>query len=419
MRVSYSLKTAIVGLKTNKGRSFLTMLGIIIGIASIVAMMSLGAGAENLIVGELMSMGSNNIFIEPGSFDPQRTSMMEAMQEQMEIKTLKVSDAEAVEELPLIEKTVPLSMGVGRIIYKEVDKKISFLGTTPSALDIFDLQIFLGRNMTEAESKSQARVVVLGYQISKDLFGDGDPIGETVRIQRTNFQVIGVLEEKGQQMFFSLDEYVYVPIASAQSFLLGRDHINNITAEAINEDVIEEAVESIRILLRERHNIYNPEGDLTKDDFRVMSQVEATEMLKAVTGIFTAFLSGVAAIALIVGGIGIMNIMLVSVTERTREIGLRKAVGARNKDILLQFLLEAIVLTIVGGIIGVILGVMFAFFGGIALESYLGGMDWGFFISVKAILLGFGVAGITGLVFGIYPARKAAKFSPIEALRYE
>lgn len=418
MRLFYSLKTAIIGLKTNKGRSFLTMLGIIIGIMAVVAMMSLGAGAENLIIGEIMSMGSNNIFIEPGSFDPKKTSMMEAMVEEMEVKTLKVSDAEAIAKLPLIDQTAPITIGTGRILYRDADKKITFLGTTPSALNVYDLQIFSGRAMTEGEVRSNARVVILGHQVKEDLFGDEDAIGKNIRIQRTNFQIIGVLEEKGRQMFFSLDEYIFLPVTSAQAFLTGTDHVNNIAATAINEKVIEEAIEDIRLLLRDRHNIYNPEGDLSKDDFRVVSQVEAANMMESITGIFTLFLSGVAAIALIVGGIGIMNIMMVSVVERTKEIGLRKAVGAKNKDILLQFLLEAVVLTIIGGILGVIIGVVFSFFGGIVLGKYIG-MDWGFFVSLKAIILGFTVAGITGLVFGIYPARKAAKLDPIEALRYE
>ena len=418
MRLSYSLKTAIIGLKTNKGRSFLTMLGIIIGITAVVAMMSLGAGAENLIIGEIMSMGSNNIFIEPGSFDPKKTSMMEAMVEEMEIKTLKASDAEAIAKLPLIDKTAPVAMGTGRVLYRDIDKKVTFLGTTPSALGVYDLQILLGRPMTEGEIRSRARVVILGHQIYEDLFGDEEPVGKNIRIKRTNFQVIGVLEEKGKQMFFSLDEYIFVPVTTAQIFLTGTDHVNNIAATAVDEKSIGEAIEDIRLLLRDRHNIYNPEGDLSKDDFRVMSQVEAANMMETITGIFTLFLSGVAAIALVVGGIGIMNIMLVSVTERTKEIGLRKAVGAGKRDILLQFLLEAVVLTIIGGIIGIILGVTFSFLGGIALGRMLG-MSWGFFISLKAVILGFSVAGIIGLVFGIYPARKAARLSPIEALRYE
>jgi len=344
--------------------------------------------------------------------------MMESMVEQMEIKTLKISDAEAIEKLPSVELAAPMVMGTGRVIYKNTDKKITFFGTSESALSIEDQDVIAGRPMTREDIRGQARIVLLGFKIKEDLFGDKDPIGETIRIKKTNFKVIGILEELGSQMFINLDEYVYVPITTAQKLLLGIDHINNIVARVKNEGEIEETVEEIRLLLRERHNIYNPEGDLTKDDFRVMSQVEAIEMLTSITGIFTLFVSGIAAIALIVGGIGIMNIMLVSVSERTREIGLRKAVGAKRKDILFQFLLEAIGLTIIGGIIGIILGIIFSFIGGIAIGGMLG-MAWKFSISLRAVTLGFGVATITGLVFGIYPARKAARLSPIEALRYE
>jgi len=418
MRFSYSIKTAINGLKSNKIRSFLTMLGIIIGITAVVSMMSLGAGAENLIVGQIMSMGSNNIFVEPGSFDPQKVSMMETLVEQMEIKTLKVSDAEAIEKLPTVKITAPMSMGTGRVVYKGLDKKVTFIATNHNALVIQGHDLASGREMTEEDVKGQARVALLGYGIKEDLFGDEDPTGETIRINKANFRVIGVLEELGSQMFMNLDEYIYVPITTAQSLLLGRDHINSMVVMVENEDVLEETIEEIRLLLRERHNIYNPAGDLSKDDFRIMSQVEAVDMLTSITSIFTIFLSSVAAIALLVGGIGIMNIMLVTVTERTREIGLRKAVGATRKDILYQFLLEALTLTIIGGVIGVILGVIFSFLGGIALSKLLN-MNWEFFISFKAVGIGFLVSTITGLVFGIFPARKAAKLSPIEALRYE
>jgi len=418
VKLSNSLKIATTGLRRNKVRSFLTMLGIIIGIMAIVAMMSLGAGAQNLIISQIMSMGSNNIFVEPGSFDPKKSSMMEAMTEQMEIKTLKISDAEAIEKIPNVEMVAPLVLGTTRAVYKDIDEKLTFLGVTPTIQKIQDNEIFLGRDFNEDDIRSQTRVVLLGYKVSQDFFNGGDPIGKIIRIGNTNFKIIGVLEELGSQMFLNLDEYVYVPITTAQKLLLGTSHVNNIIVRAENEEVIEEIVEEIRLLLRERHNIYNPEGDLTKDDFRVMSQIEATEMMTSIMGVFTLFLSSVAAIALVVGGIGIMNIMLVSVTERTREIGLRKAVGAREKDILRQFLLEAIVLTFLGGIIGIILGVMFSFLGGIVLGKMLS-MQWGFFISFKAIILGMIVAAITGLVFGIYPAKKAAKFSPIDALRFE
>jgi putative ABC transport system permease protein len=418
VKLIHSFKTAVIGLKTHKVRSFLTMLGIIIGIASVVGMMSLGAGAQNLIVGQIMSLGSNTIFVEPGSFDPKKQTMMESMMEQMEIKTLKISDADAIEKIPGVELTSPVVMGVSRVVYKNTDKKVSFLGTDQDIQSIELTSVFLGRDMTEEDVKSQARVVLLGYKVKEDLFGEEDAIGKIIRIKNVNFQVIGVLEELGNKMFINLDDYVYLPVTTAQKLLLGTSHLNNIIVKAKNKDVIDGTVQDIRLLLRERHNIHNPDNDLTKDDFRVVTQVEAANTLSTVTGIFTIFLSSVAAIALIVGGIGIMNIMLVSVTERTREIGLRKAVGARKKDIMSQFLLEAVTLTVLGGIIGVIFGIILSLVGGIVLGKILG-VGWKFYISFQAIGLGCGVAAIIGLVFGIYPARKASNLNPIEALRYE
>jgi putative ABC transport system permease protein len=263
-----------------------------------------------------------------------------------------------------------------------------------------------------------AKVAVLGYKINEDFFQNENPIGKTIRIKDVNFKVIGVMEEQGSQMFLNVDDYVYIPITTVQKFLLGINHIQSSAVKIVSQDKIDEAMESIRLILRERHNIYNPEGDLSKDDFKVVSAKESADMMNIVTGILTMLLSSVAAIALLVGGIGIMNIMLVSVVERTREIGLRKAVGARKKDILYQFLIEAIVLTGLGGIIGILLGIVFAYLAAIVLSMALG-TQWSFVVSLKSIVLAFGVAAGIGIVFGIYPARKASELSPIEALRYE
>lgn len=421
MKLSEHLKTALVGLKTNKTRTALTMLGIVIGITAVIVMISIGSGAQEMIIGQIASMGSNNIFIEPGSFDPNKRGeggMMQSMTEVMQIKTLKYSDAVAISKDPTIEFASPAVFGTGRVVYKNNDKKINFMGITSELLEINDTHLTLGRPFTDGEVKSMARVAVLGYKVRQDLFGETNPLGKMVRIQKTNFKVIGVAEEQGMQMFQNLDENVYIPITTAQKLLLGIDHILYIVAKAKSEGLVDQAVENIRLTLRERHNINNPEGDLSKDDFKVMSQKEAADMLSSVIGIFTLFLSSVAAIALVVGGIGIMNIMLVTVSERTREIGLRKAVGARKKDILWQFLLEAMVLTIFGGIIGIVFGVVLSWLGSILISRFWI-ENWIFTISPGAIALAFGVAATIGLVFGIYPARKAAKLSPIEALRYE
>ena len=239
-----------------------------------------------------------------------------------------------------------------------------------------------------------------------------------MRLGKLDLNVIGVLEEKGGQVFQTFDDYAYIPYTTAQKLLLGVDYLNAILVKAKNEKLINQVEDNIRITLRENHNIYNPEGDLSKDDFKAMSQVEMAGMMTQITGILTAFLSSIAAIALFVGGIGIMNIMLVSVTERTKEIGLRKAVGARNKDIMNQFLFEAVTLTLLGGIIGFLGGTLISFGASIALTSALK-TNWGFTIPIGAVILSFGVATVIGLIFGIYPARKASKLNPIEALRHE
>lgn len=417
MKFNNSFKTAIIGLKTNKTRSFLTILGIVIGIASVILMMSLGDGAQNLILKQIMSMGANNIYVEPGAFTG-GGDMTQQMMEGMEIKTLTLKDMEAIEKDPLVEIVAPIVVSVSRVIYKNNDEKITFYGTTPAYNKITNVQTILGSNFTDFDVRGMSKVAVLGYKIKENLFEDENPIGKIIRIKQTNFRVIGVMEEQGTQMFQNLDEYVYIPITTAQKFLLGINHVQSSVVKIVSQDKIDEAVESIRLMLRERHNIYNPEGDLSKDDFKVVSGKETAEIMNTVTGILTLLLSSVAAIALVVGGVGIMNIMLVSVVERTREIGLRKAVGARKKDILYQFLIEAVVLTVLGGILGILLGAIFSYLISVVLTMVLG-IKWDFVLSLSSIILAFGVATSIGLIFGIYPARKAAKLSPIDALRYE
>jgi len=418
MKFGNSFKTAIIGLKTNKTRSALTVLGIVIGISSVILMMSLGDGAQNLILGQIMSMGPNNVYVEPGAFTTGGGDMTQQMMEGMEIKTLTIKDMEAIENDPLVEMVAPMVLSVARVVYKNNDEKITLFGTTPAYNKITNGRTVLGSDFTDFDVQSMSKVAVLGYKIREDLFEDENPIGKIIRIKQTNFRVIGVMEEQGTQMFQNLDEYIYIPITTVQKFLLGINHVQSSVVKIVNQDKIDEAVEGIRLILRERHNIYNPEGDLSKDDFKVVSGKETADLMNTVTSILSLLLSSVAAIALVVGGIGIMNIMLVSVVERTREIGLRKAVGARKKDILYQFLIEAMVLTGLGGILGILLGAILSYLVSIVLTMALG-IEWGFALSLSSIIIAFGVATGIGLVFGIYPARKAAKLSPIDALRYE
>ena len=390
----------------------------VIGVGAVIIVMALGEGAQGLILGQIESLGSNTIYIEPGSFDPQSGFGMEMALEEWTITTLKTKDVDAIKKDPLVDMAYPMAYGVARIVFRSQDEKITFIGTAPEAYIMDDWHVIKGREFDNEDVRTMSRVVTLGYKISQDLFGEEDPIGKSVRVKKTNFKVIGVMEERGMEMFQNFDEYVYMPITTAQKLLLGIDHVNSIAVKAVNEEAVDQLMENIRIILREEHNIYNPERDLSKDDFKVMSQVEASDMMAQITGVLTAFLSSIAAIALIVGGIGIMNIMLVSVTERTREIGLRKAVGAKNKDILNQFLIESVTLTVLGGTVGLIGGLLIAFVASIGLSKALN-TDWAFVVPFGAVVLGFGVAAIVGLVFGIYPARKASKLNPIEALRHE
>jgi ABC-type antimicrobial peptide transport system permease subunit len=391
------------------------MLGIIIGVGSVILMMSLGGGAQNLIVGQISSMGSNNIYIEPGS---SQGSFSQRAIDQLSQKSLKERDAIAIAKDPNVEKVAMMVYGTERISSQNEDKKITYMGGSADSFDISDLSISNGRGINEDDIKGLGRVIVLGHKLASDLFGEDDPIGQSVRLGKLNLKVIGVLEEKGGQVFQTFDDYAYLPYTTAQKLLLGTDYLNAIMVKAKSEKLINQVVDNIRITLRGTHNIYNPEGDLSKDDFKAMSQVETAGMLTQITGVLTAFLSSIAAIALFVGGIGIMNIMLVSVTERTREIGLRKAVGARNKDIMNQFLLEAVTLTLLGGIIGFLGGILISFGASVVLTNVLK-TNWGFTIPIGAVILSFGVATIIGLIFGIYPARKASKLNPIEALRHE
>lgn len=413
-----SIKISFTALKANKSRSALTMLGIVIGVGSVILMMSLGGGAQSLIVGQIQSLGANTVYIEPGSFDPSAGFGFEMALEEMTIKTLKLKDVEAIKKDPLADLAYPMVYGVARAIYRNKDEKVTYMGVTQEAYEMDNWHTVNGREIDDDDVRGTAKVATLGYKVAKDLFEEENPIGKTIRIKRTNLKIIGVMEERGMEMFQNYDEYIYVPVTTAQKLLLGIDHLNAITVRAVNEDAVNQLMENIRLILRETHNIYNPEGDLSKDDFKVMSQVEATDMMTQITAALTAFLSSVAAIALIVGGIGIMNIMLVSVTERTREIGLRKAVGARNKDILNQFLIESVSLTFLGGIIGFIGGSLISLGASIALSKLLN-IDWTFVMPFGAVVLAFGVAVLVGLIFGIYPARKAAKLNPIEALRHE
>jgi len=418
-------KIAFVAVRNNKSRSTLTMLEIAIGIAAVIALISIGKGAETLIANQIVLTGSKNIFIEPGSGSEKPgeelglgSQGLSSWIEYFEVKTLKYEDALAIKKISTIEGAAPFIMKVDQVVYGDVKKKIVYLGTTVDAFEVVNIKPILGRLLNDQDVNSMARVVILGYKIKKDLFGEEDPIGKIIRIQKTNFTVIAVAEEKGIQSFMDLDNNVFLPVTTAQKLLAGSDALKWIVARAKSNELMDEAVHEIRLLLRARHNINNPEGDLSKDDFKVITQLETTVLLNTVLKIFAVFLMCVASIALVVGGIGVMNIMLVSVTERTKEIGLRKAVGAKKEDILIQFLLESLILSASGGLVGIVGGVTLSIIG-TEIFRYFGWQNWGSTVVFESLILALGISTIVGLVFGIYPALRAARMDPIEALRYE
>ena len=414
MELHETFKLVSGNLRANPLRSFLTMLGLIIGIGSVVLIVSLGAGAQALIISQVNSLGSNLVGVLPGASDEKGPP---ASVFGIQIKTLINKDVKALSTDPRTHHLVAVSgyaQGKAKMIYDNQEVAGgSFMGVEASYPQIEQITLESGRFFTAEEDSGLARVAVIGSDISQELWGGDDPIGKTFKIKRESFRVIGVLEARGRVGFSNLDKYVLVPLNTAQKILLGWRHLSLIRArvdEAVN---IDETISGIKEVLRDQHNIDSAE----EDDFSVRNAAEAVAMLKTITDAIRFFLAAIAAISLVVGGIGIMNIMLVAVTERYREIGLRKAVGARSNNIQNQFLLETIVITGLGSIIGIAGGALIS--GLITVIARALDYKWEFIVSLSSILLAVGVGLMIGLAFGFYPARRAAKLDPIVALRYE
>lgn len=408
----YTFKTAITGLKTNKSRSALTILGIVIGITAIMMVMSLGQGAQDLILGQIQSIGSKVIAVAPGR---QPKGMMDALSTFTD--SLKNRDLEALynkSNVPYATKIMPMVFGSELVTYENQSYRPTVFGVTDFFSEIYDTFPDQGRNFTEEEIKGYADVAVIGSKVKEELFGNDEALNQKIKIKGRNFRVLGVLAKKGQASFVNFDTVIVIPYTTAQQYIFGIKYFNRLAIEADSEANVEKTVSDIKRTIRDSHNITDPE----KDDFFVETQADAIKTVGTITSVLTLFLAAVAAISLIVGGVGIMNIMLVSVTERTREIGLRKALGATKNNILTQFLLESTILTATGGLIGITLGVSFSFAVAFAISNFYG-LAWGYSFPISAALLGLGVSALIGLVFGLYPARQAAKKSPMEALRYE
>lgn len=415
------LKQAYRGLRANPVRTLLTTLGIVIGIATVIIVLSAGEGFRSFINYQIEQFGSNSIYVETrippttksrASGSGGGVSGNQASQA-VQITSLKSKDVEDVRRLPGVLGAYGAVIGQKVVAYGQIQKNTFIFGSSADRFVIDKGKIATGRAYTEQEELALAQVTVLGHDLAQDLFGNDNPVGKTVRIANLNFQVIGVYERRGSFGFSNDDQQAFIPLSTAQKKLLGIDHLLYMVAQAKDSDKTSPLVEDMRLLLRQNHGISDP----AKDDFTVQNQAQSLETFNTILKGVTFLLIAVAAISLLVGGVGIMNIMYVVVTERIAEIGLKKAVGAKPKDILLEFLVEAILLTLAGGVLGILAGAGFAYVVSIAANAF--GFPWAFAVPLSGILLGLGVAGGIGLVFGVFPARRASKLDPIEALRYE
>lgn len=412
MNYSNLLKIALRAIGANKMRSFLTALGIIIGVASVITMLAIGQGSKNSIQANIAEMGSNMIMISPGA--DMRGGVR---QDASSMETLKMTDYEAIkDECDYIKGISPTVTSSGQWIYGNNNTPSSIYGVNQDYMDIRQLAIEDGELFTDADIKAASKVCVLGQTVVDNLFGSGtDPIGKVVRFGAIPFRVIGVLKKKGyNSMGMDQDDLVLVPYTTVMKRILAQTYLGGITCSAITEGVTEKATDQITQILRRNHKLKDATEttEADDDDFNIRSQEELASMMNSTTSMLTILLGCVAGISLIVGGIGIMNIMYVSVTERTHEIGLRMSVGARGIDILNQFLIEAILLSVTGGLIGVLLGVGASYAVNIIAH-------WPIAIQPWTIIMSFAVCTFTGVFFGWYPAKKAAKLDPIEAIRYE
>lgn len=408
MNFPMTLRIAFKALSRNKMRSGLTMLGIIIGVSAVIAMIAVGSGAKARIQEQIASMGSNLLIVLSGSATSGGIRFGSGS-----VPTLTVDDAKAIAtELPSIKYSAPVLTGIVQIVSGNQNWSTAAYGSTPEALLIRDWPVVNGRALTQADVDGRAAVCLLGQTVAENLFGDMDPVGQIVRIKKFPFTVIGVLALKGQTTWGQdQDDTVYVPLTTSQRLLFGRNFpgmVRSISVQATSAETLKQAEEEITQLLRQRHRLRSDQ----ENDFSVRNLTEAMSTAEESARVMSLLLGAIASIALLVGGIGIMNIMLVSVTERTREIGIRLAVGARERDILYQFLIEALVLSLIGGLIGIVIGVSASL-----LISHF--VKWPTLVSPQALLLSFSFAGGVGMFFGFYPARKAAKLDPIEALRFE
>ncbi len=406
MNIGNFFKISFKALANNKLRTFLTMLGIIIGVGSVITMLAIGQGSKKSIQSQISEMGSNMIMIHPGV---QRRGGVRMDASSMQ--TLKLTDYKSiVSDAQYVSYVSPVVQSNGQFIYGSNNYPSSIYGVDADYLEIRQLSVEDGDLFTDLDVQTNAKVCVIGKTIADNLFTNGEnPIGEVIRFNKIPFKIIGVLKSKGyNSMGMDQDAVVLTPYTTVMKRILAVTYLESIYCSAVSEDMTEKAIDELTEILRENHKLLAND----EDDFTIRSQQELSSMMSSTTDTMTILLSCVAAISLIVGGIGIMNIMYVSVTERTKEIGLRMSVGARGRDILTQFLIEAVLISIAGGLIGVLLGVLAS----VTIKMFAG---WPTYIQPWSVILSFGVCTLTGVFFGWYPAKKASRLDPIEAIRYE
>jgi putative ABC transport system permease protein len=410
MNVWASARIALRALRVNKLRSALTMLGIVIGVGAVITMVAVGSGAQARVAEQIQSLGSNLIIVLSGSTTSGGVRLGHGSQ-----LTITEEDAWAIQrEIPLVQAAAPSMRGTGQAVYGNLNWSTIIQGVTPEYFEVREWSVIAGKPLGQEDVDGATKVALVGQTVVKNLFGDTDPLGQVIRIRKVPFTVIGVLDRKGQNTWGQdQDDTILIPLSTAKRKVLGVSQANARSVGAISVKIrdastMKEAEQQIRDLLRQRHRL-QPWQD---DDFWLRNLAEVLQSQEAASSVMTMLLGAIASVSLVVGGIGIMNIMLVSVTERTREIGLRMAVGARSRDILAQFLVEAVTLSLVGGLLGVGLGLL-----GSYAMAWLA--EWRTVLKLEAVLLAFGFAAAVGIFFGFYPARKAAGLDPIEALRYE
>jgi putative ABC transport system permease protein len=408
ININSTFRIALRALWVNKMRSFLTMRGIIIGVGAVITMLAVGTGASEKISEQIASVGSNLILVIPGSITQGGIRMGSGSQ-----STLTIDDSEAIaKECSAVNSVAPILNTAGQVVYGNQNWATGIYGTTSGILTVKDWALVAGRNITDQDVRSANKVCLLGQTVVDNLFGGIDPLGQIIRIKKVPFTVIGVLETKGQSLMGQdQDDVIYVPVTTAQKKIVGRalpGMVRAIYVKATSAESMSLAEKQVTELLRQRHR----SSASKEDDFTVRNLTQMMQVAEQSARVMTILLGAIASISLLIGGIGIMNIMLVSVTERTREIGIRMAIGAKTWDIRIQFIIEALTLSLIGGILGIVLGVT----GSSILSAFAG---WTTIVSLLSIILAFSFSGLVGIFFGFYPAYKASLLNPIDALRYE